>query len=782
MKRMVAGGSLRRGGPRDGHPRAFGVRSVGLRSLLLCLLLMPSALVTAQEIDGDEKPKAADKAPPVKQDDAEMKIAEIIRDPNEDTLIHTLLESKPTTATELVRAIKIMVDINRPKVAKLLVKQLLETKPTPRDMDQLIEQFGTAAFIQLSTVPELAPDMGKFVDAVLTGAAAYREDPQRLAKMIGALRSNQVRTRQEAVVQLARAHNAAVMPLLKVLADPQRTDEHAAVRTMLVQLAGDAVGPLRGALETSDAPLKMQVIDALGRLGDRKPLLALLRPAVDSHAEPAMREAAGQALVSITGEAATLSEAQTLLEREVTRLLRYAVAHSGELAPTTEIWRWDSEKQQSVAQNLPAAVAAADEAAGLARDLEALRPNHSPTRQLCLTAMLTAAKLDQDLDAALPTGAGTAHDIAVEHGMDAVDDVLAGALASGNYVAAAAAANMLGEIGKPTLLTRFGQRPAPLALAAQSGNRRVRFAALNAILKLAPETRFPGASAVTDDLRFFAGTSGVPRVLIGHPRSEMAQVLAGLLSGLGYDVDIATNGRQTLAFATESPDYDFVLLHFKLAGPQIDEMLKALRQDPRTRQLPIGIIASLPEHLNPAERLAEGTPLTTAFAAPGTPKILKYKVDELLGLLGRHNAPFDERQREAAEALDWIARLAEKPKDSVYDLRPLVPAVERAFSVDPLQTVAATALVNLGTVSGQRALLEAANRGSQPLAARQAAAAAFSRSVELHGILLTQGEILNQYALYNSSEKSEQAVQKVFGSLLDTLERRGETAEGAAPR
>jgi CheY-like chemotaxis protein len=747
---------------------------------------MPPAIVSAQDIDGDEKPKAAaeakDKTPPSKEADADRKIAEISRDPNEDTLVRTLLASQPATATELVRAIKILVDVKRPEVAKLLVKRLLETKPTPRDMDQLIEQFSTAAFIQLSTVPELAPDMAKFVDSVLTGAAAYREDPQRLDNMIGALRSNNVRTRQEAVVQLARAHGAAVMPLLNVLADPKRADEHAAVRTMLVQLASDAVGPLRGTLETGDTDLKVQVIEVLGRIGDRKPLLMLLRPAVDPQADPALRAAARKAVLSITGEEVALSDAQTGLEREAARLLRYAVAHGGELVPTTEIWRWDSTKGQSVAQNLPAAVAAADEAAALASDLEALRPNHAPTRQLWLTALLTAAKLDQDLDAALPTGTGSAHDVAVEQGMDASDDVLAGALESGNDMAAAAAADILGEIGKPALLTRFGQRPAPLALAAQSGNRRVRFAALNAMLKLASQTRFPGASAITDDLRFFAGTSGTPRVLIGHPRSEQAQALAGLLAGLGYDVDIATNGRQTLALATESPDYDFVLLHFNLAGPQIDEMLTALRRDPCTRQLPIGIMVSLPENLKPAERLAAGAPLTTAFAVPGTPKILKYKVEELLGLLGRHNVPFDERQREAAAAVDWIASLAVKTRHSVYDLRPLVPAVERAFSVPTLQEAAATALANLGTVSGQRALLEAADRGTQPLAARQAAAAAFRRSVELHGILLTKGEILQQYALYNNSEKSEPAVQEVFGSLLDTLERRGEAADNGASR
>jgi CheY-like chemotaxis protein len=364
--------------------------------------------------------------------------------------------------------------------------------------------------------------------------------------------------------------------------------------------------------------------------------------------------------------------------------------------------------------------------------------------------------------------------MAAQSGAEAVDDVLASALTAGNDVAAAAAATILGEIGSPLLLTKAGQRPAPLALAAQAASQRVRFAALESILKLAPEVPFAGASAVADDLRYFAGTSGVPRVLIGHPRTELAQSLAGHLAGLGYDADIATNGRQALALATDSPDYDFVLLHYSLAGPPIDETIKALRRDPRTRQLPIGILVSLPENMKVAERLAASAPWTVAFAVPTLPKVLKYNVDQLLGLIGRHQVPFEERQREALAALDWIVQLSEQIKGSIYELRPLVPAVERAFWSRELQGSAALALANLGTASGQRTLLEAADRGSQPIAVRQAAAVAFRRSVRLHGILLTQGEIAKQYALYNGSERSERAVQDVFGSLLDTLEHRGD--------
>ena len=144
--------------------------------LFAAAVLMPCAAVTAQDEDEDAAKAAA-------------AATAIVQDPTEDPLVRTLFESNPSTPAELVRAIKILVDIKRPKLAKPLVKKLLAAKPAPRDWDQLLEQFGTPTFMDFATVPELAPEIGKLVEAVLAGSQTYREDPQRLAKMIGALRA-----------------------------------------------------------------------------------------------------------------------------------------------------------------------------------------------------------------------------------------------------------------------------------------------------------------------------------------------------------------------------------------------------------------------------------------------------------------------------------------------------------------------------------------------------------------------------------------------------------------
>ena len=61
---------------------------------------------------------------------------------------------------------------------------------------------------------------------------------------------------------------------------------------------------------------------------------------------------------------------------------------------------------------------------------------------------------------------------------------------------------------------------------------------------------------------------------------------------------------------------------------------------------------------------------------------------------------------------------------------------------------------------------------SVPIDARDEAATAFAQSVQRHGILLTETEILRQYDRYNASKSLDAATQQVLGRLLDTLESR----------
>ena len=155
---------------------------------------------------------------------------------------------------------------------------------------------------------------------------------------------------------------------------------------------------------------------------------------------------------------------------------------------------------------------------------------------------------------------------------------------------------------------------------------------------------------------------------------------------------------------------------------------------------------------------------------------LRFQLALILDKAGRDLVSLAERQNQAATALDWLARLSED-KQQPFDLQFVEPAVARALYVPALSRQAALVLANLPSATAQSALVDLAGRTVLPIAARQAAAAAFGRSVRLHGVLLTSGQILEQYNRYNASRTLDHDTQQVLAALLDAIESQKTAAD-----
>jgi len=270
----------------------------------------------------------------------------------------------------------------------------------------------------------------------------------------------------------------------------------------------------------------------------------------------------------------------------------------------------------------------------------------------------------------------------------------------------------------------------------------------------------------------------VPRVMVVHPRSEEARKIAGLAAELGYEVDIATNGRRAFEAATSSPDYEIIFIHSAIDRPTADELLAQLRRDKRTALLSVGLIAPL-DDLDRVKRFAEGSSRTEALLQPQNPEEMKIFADRLIARAGRTLVSHEERRKQAVAALDWLVTLAQGPQ-KVFDVRREEPAVVQALYVPELSAQAATLLGELGTVRSQRSLVEMANSGTQPLKVRQAAATAFAHSVGRYGILLSREEILRQYDLYNANEGRDADSSAMLSAILDAIEHKGDVSSTSA--
>ncbi|MHB1033931.1 MAG: HEAT repeat domain-containing protein [Pirellulales bacterium] len=439
--------------------------------------------------------KAAAKEPPA------AKAPEI-----DDPVVNALLETKPTTPRELVRAAKILADLDQPALAKTFLKQVLDAKPDDKALAALSGEFGTAVFTQLALRADLNPEAKQLFDTVLSGADRYARDPKEIQAAIKQLTAASEDARYAAVLRLRQARVAAVAPMVAALADPARGAEHAAIRAALVELGPEMVAPLLGVLESPDAALKAQAIEVLGALEATEAISYLLAPLASPTGAPAVREAAARALAALGNtKTPTNTEAAAMLYHHAVGYFQHSRPLTADVAGRVELWGWDEAKKQSVATVFPVDQASLEIASRLARDLYQIVPGSLEARRLYLASMLEAASYRAGLDKPL------ANDFVAkltEAGLkdDAFEDVLTYCQSTGHLPAAAAAARIVGQLGKADLLSRNGATLSPLVLAAMQRDPRLRFAAIEAIVHLKPTRTFPGSSYVPEALGYFVET------------------------------------------------------------------------------------------------------------------------------------------------------------------------------------------------------------------------------------------------------------------------------------
>lgn len=698
--------------------------------------------------------------------------------PLPDPVVEAILATNPSTPEELLRAAKILASV-KPELARKYLGRLIETKLSDAEWAALSEKFGQGVVLQLADQKDLLPEGRQLADRILKSTAQHARDPQQLMTLTKQLGAASSEARREAAVGLEKGGSAGAASLLAVLADPQRAPEYALARLALAQLGTAATGPLMAALDSSDRSLVVQTVRTLALLKDSDSRLLLAAPLYASDSPAEVREAASAA-VERHGDGGP--DREKLIELLVNRAREYAaqrVPFSGAVDGKIEVWRWDAAGKLAVSAVVPVDDAARRYAARFARDAHRLAPKARSASVLFLATMLEAASYTAGLDNALPAGPGTAADEAAQFELDTLQAALTEANRMGHWAGAKALVRILASKGSARQLLYQTNQPSALVQAARQPDRRLRMAAVDAVVELKPNQPFAGSSYVVDALAFLASSGGRRCVIVGGPKSEDAMRFAGGLTEEGYAIDVATSGQEFLRMAYHSPDYEFALIDVGIDQPTADVVVQRLRQDCRTALMPVGLIAR-DGFLERAEHIASTESLTKAFPRPHSAASVQWEAAQLRSLAVRQWVPFEVRQKQAKRALEHLAVLS-KSVDS-YDQRRIEAAAMSALASPQLTLPAVSVIGNIGTPESQRALVELASRPSIRLEVRQAASKAFLENTWRFGILLSRPEIARQYDRYNNSEKQDPATQRILGLILDSLEMRAENNKlGVAP-
>jgi len=736
--------------------------------LIACplILLIITALVAparAQEEQLEPEPKKPAPEKKVAKKPAEQSVPQ-----SRNPAVRTVLDSQPSTPAECLRAAKIMADLNEPRLCKMFLGKILAAKPDQKQLADLAEKYGSGLLIELAGRAELLPEAKQLAEAVLAAVNQQLQEPKQLAEWVRQLHDASPEARYRALASLRAARGAAVGPLLDALADGARAAEHVTVRVALATLGEDAVGPLLGTLEKCPPALAAQSIQTLAEMNAGKAAIYLMAPYAAAQSAAEVRAAAAAALKRLTGRLPSKANAvQALVERAQAYFDRRQPIE-GENAGELTLWRWDADKKQCVSKTYAPDDASRALAARLARDAFLIAPEDQQVRVLYAATMLEEAACQNGLDKPLEDDEGSVVRQAAGLGTRTIEGALAYAIAHGHPAAATVAAQILGRSDKAKELLYAGSEPTPLVRATQHADRRLRMAAVEAIVRLKPERPFAGSGCVTQTLAFFAASRGTRRALAAGPNTAACRDVAGLLAASGVDVDTATSGRDLFRLASTSPDYELAFIDVAIDAPTADLLVQQLRRDCRTADLRVGLLAQA-GFFEQAERIAQRYARTLSFARPRDEKGFQWQIDQLSALAPQDFVGYEQRQRQAAQALDLLAELSSSP-DGLYDLRSAQDGVLTALYNPQLGTKAVAVLENLGTPASQRALVELASRFTQPLELRQAAAAALGKNIGKHGILLTTVEIRRQYERYNQSATLDAGTQQVLGTVLDSIE------------
>jgi hypothetical protein len=747
--------------------------------MLIILVLAPATRLSAAE-PADDNPFGAAPAEGAKEPAAPAKPAAAkpaSAEPQEkDPIVLTVRSTNPKSADQLVWAARTVLDVNRADEARKYLKQLLDHMPAPATLAALEKEFGAGLFVRFSGDEKLQPEGKQISEAVLTAAEQARNDPARLDALIARLSDANPETRRMALTDLKETREPAAAAMIRALADPQRAAQHAAVRGALAAMGSLAEGPLLAALDTSLPGVKSQVISSLGLMKSRAAIGHLMRPLADRESPAPVRQAAEEAFRQITGAVPNSGEVERYLTQEVRRGLTDMLAAKDD-GQSVKLWTWDEKQRTVVAAAVSKPAALRKATLRFAQDLHALFPESSESRRLWLTVLLEWAKSESGLTAVPPLAQKDAKSQATAEGAGPLEETLAFAMETGHDAAAIGALEILKGIGNDRLLAGGGGEPRTVVRALRNPNPRVQFAAAEAITAWDPTKAFPGSSRLVETLAFFLKTAGTRRTLVGNPRPDLAQDLAGMLKDMGFDADTANTGESLVKRAIATPDLELILISDAIDGPPVKDLVQQLRHDARTARLPIGILARGTK-LEDLNRFAADDALTLAFPRVQDKNGLVLHVRRLLELNGGNGITPEERIQWAEAALKYFARVAGDPNHYLFpEVLAQQPAIIRAMWFAPLSAPASQVLGTLGSPEAQRALVSLASQNDQALPPRRAAAAAFAIAVNRRGILLSRGEILAQYDRYNQSATLDKDTQKVLGSLLDAIEAPSRTKQ-----
>ncbi|MEZ6107395.1 MAG: HEAT repeat domain-containing protein [Pirellulaceae bacterium] len=692
----------------------------------------------------------------------------------EHPVVLAIRETNPSSPDQWLNAARVMVDIREYAEALKYLGQLDGANIDDEQAFALHRQVGTGTLLEFKRIPELQPLGESLARDILERAIRYSRNPVRIDQLIEQLDERSIHRRTEALEELRALDLDGINAVLARAG--QASEQERIVLVDTLQAWGSTVDPvLTAALESPSQGVRQIAIETLGRRQSASALIWLLEPLWSSSSDDSERTAAETACARILGHTPSRTESV----QRVHRAWQAREQGLGNYA-TRESMRWNATSGRVERTNLTVHESSVLDRARMAETLAALDPSSDEFQMLAWRGRLAIAQsqvgADGRVDASSLSWLPRTPD-----SVDRLVRLLEIELRDSRTTSAVAALDLIGQLGEASLLSSPSGEASPVAEALKHSDRRVRLAAARTIIGLGPDRSFPGSNRIVSTLCFFIRSEGEQHVLVGHPVQSDNQTLTGTLASLGVHADAATNGRDLFLKAVANPDLEAILLSEYLNGPESYELVQQLRRDPRTAEIPIGLIVHY-EHLDWARRIQRDESRVVAMPWPHGPEIVRMSLDQIAQKAGQRVTAFERRARQADEAMSLLQAAADNPR--VYSFEDLHAQQETLVDLtrSPNMTDHAVGLLGIvGTPEAQRALMDVIGDSLYPIEIREAAVDALEAGIARRGLLLTTRELERAYDRRNAAVSEDSSSQQVLDRMLDVLEAPSLSTSGSRP-
>ena len=706
-----------------------------------------------------------------------------------------VLLEPPKTEEELVNAALLMQQLSRPNLSTKYLTILLKKNPDDATLLKLHDRFGSAKFLQLARVPNdrdkiiggigATPAVGldifknpgkELLRRVNVAVRKRATDPKYVDSLINGLAGDS-EERAAAIVMLRNVGPTALPRMFERISSAPAA-QASSFQTALVAYGQSAVPVLVAALNSSNTKLQTVAASSLGQI--RNPTVVPYLWYFKSYKQTpdGLKTASREALARILKTDATEID-KVAPESVAGELKKLAVQHfRGEhqwkvgADKQVEFWYWDSASKKIASKKTTPRIASLYTGTRFSRMALNLSSENEDAQALFVAMSLSAAA-DPTWQKPLPTGRGTAYFGALNAGRKTVLDALKLSMQHSDAAATIGCLLVMKQLGKKSDLQG---RNSPIVQAMSFPDSRVQFAAAATILTIDPDERFRGSTRVVAILSRALNDSGSPTGLVIHSNLQKGSSIAGLLTQMGYDPQVAATGRDGFKVAVSQGDVALILLPANTIRWPLTQTVANLRAEPRTKAIPIAVFGPEAFRLKVTRKLRR-YPRTTYINEATTGAFLKMQLDPFLASIKTPPLTAAQRAEQKKAAAYWLTQIAAGNRANLYDLSAAEPALLASVTDPSVMDDVVSVLAALPSKKAQSAIQSVVVNPNAKPESRTAAATHLATHIQKFGLLLStkQVEDVKKLQAATTDAALATALSSVLGSLKPDAKRVGDS-------